>query len=114
METPDTPPDPNSPQMAGCQQEPCSSFFEQVKAAISHAENTERELAAQKFRNAQLETVLKIMARRNKGKLLWTTKELDAAVEDERCIMLGALDMDLYDETNANCPHAGEKGQDHE
>ena len=79
---------------------PCSSFFAQVKAAISRTENTERELAAQKFRNSQLETVLKIMARRNDGKLLWTTRELDAAVEDERCIMLGALDMDLYGETN--------------
>lgn len=81
---------------------PCSSFFAQFKAAIAHAENTERELADQKFRNSQLETVLKIMARRNNGNLLWTPLELAAAVEDDRCIMLGALDMDLFCDTNAS------------
>jgi hypothetical protein len=78
-----------------------SSIFDQIKDAITSAENTERELSTQRFRAAQQETVLKIMARRNNGRLQWTASELDAATEDDRCVMLGALDMDLYGERHS-------------
>ena len=74
------------------------NFLEQIKSAIAHAENTQRELESQKFRNTQLETALKILARRNGGELSWTKEELEAALKDGRCILLGALDLSLYGE----------------
>ena len=72
------------------------SIFDQIKAAIDHAENTEKELASQKLRNSHLETVLKIIARRNGGKLTWTPRELDASRKEKGCVIIGALDMELY------------------
>ena len=78
------------------------SIFDQIKAAIDHAERTERELRDQERRNSHLETVLKIMARRNGGKLTWKPRELDDAREDERCVIIGALDMELYGSHSMN------------
>jgi len=72
------------------------SIFDQIKDAIDHAERTERELRAQELRNSHLETVLKIMARRDGGRLRWTHRELDAARKDKGCVIIGALDMELY------------------
>lgn len=74
------------------------NFLEQIKSAIAHAENTQRELESQKFRNTQLETALKILARRNGGELTWTKEELEATSKDGRCVVLGALDLSLYGE----------------
>jgi len=74
---------------------PHSPFLEQVKGAIDHAEQTAKALAAEKFRNSQLETVLKIIARRNNGRIIWTEDELAAALDDQRGIMLGGLDLEL-------------------
>jgi hypothetical protein len=75
---------------------PAKAFLSQVKAAITHVEVTEKQLARQEARNQQLETLLKLLARRNDGKITWTASELEAAKKDNRCIMLGALDLDLY------------------
>lgn len=75
------------------------NFLEQIKSAIAHAENTQRELKSEKFRNTQLETALKIMARRSEGEMLsWTKEELEATSKDGRCVVLGALDLSLYGE----------------
>jgi hypothetical protein len=74
------------------------NFLEQIKSTIAHAENTQRELESQKFRNTQLETVLKILARRNGVELTWTKEELEAASNDGRCVVLGGRDLFLYGE----------------
>ena len=74
------------------------NFLEQIKSAIAHAENTQRELESQKFRNTQLETALKILARRNEGELSWTKEDLEAASKDGRCVVLGGRDLSLYGE----------------
>lgn len=77
---------------------PSSDFLRNLKAAITHAEATEKELENEKFRNAQLEMVLKMLARRSGGILTWTRSELEEVKGDDRCLLLGALDLGLYSE----------------
>jgi hypothetical protein len=75
------------------------TLLEQIKEAIEEAQANKQELEAQKFRNSQLYLAMKIVARQNGGKIDWTAQELLEAKQDERCIVLGALGFELYDES---------------
>jgi len=72
-------------------------IFSELQKAIDCFNLTQRDLVIETFRNSQFETVLRLIARRSGGKLKWTDEELEAAKLDDRPIMLGALDLELYE-----------------
>ena len=72
-------------------------IFAELQKAIDCFNLTQQDLVIAKFRNYQFETVLRLLARRSGGKLEWTNEELEAAKLDDRALMLGGLDLELYD-----------------
>jgi hypothetical protein len=96
METPDTKPVPNSPQMAGCQQEPCCALSDLLPPAeiVDAAEKVRVWMESNGYRNWQLGGVCdrRFATDRDEwkevanGSLLGTIKQRDAAVESLRSI----------------------------
>ena len=72
-------------------------FQEGMRAMLERAVLDSEELKRLQHRNEQLETALKILVNRTNGSVRWTVEELDAAKVDPRAVMLGALDLELYD-----------------
>ena len=72
-------------------------FQEGMRAMLERAVLNDLELKSLKRRNEQLERALKILVNRENGSVRWTIEELDAAKVDPRGVMLGALDLELYD-----------------
>jgi len=72
-------------------------IFSELQKAIDCFNRTQQDLVIEKFLNSQFETVLRLLARRTGGKIEWTREELEAAKLDDRPIMLGGLDLELYE-----------------
>ena len=100
-------PEPDAPESEGADSRshlsPGSEFLEGIKEVVNRIESGESALENAEFRISQLEMALKIWIAREGGCVKWSREELEAAKNEDSSIILGALDLNLFQNDKSMC-----------
>lgn len=70
-------------------------FINGMKNTVAHIDVLEDTVASQARDIELYQSYLKILLRRENGKITWTKEEINAAQKDSRRVFMGALDLTL-------------------